>query len=89
MTPEKQQEIFENRYASKLDITFAEWLETAPETEDQAYDKLQEIDNELKQIMNVLNNNSGNRELLEDERDRLKLEYDLIEEMFGLELHDH
>ncbi|HAG27738.1 TPA: hypothetical protein DCG61_03080 [Patescibacteria group bacterium] len=88
MTPEKQQEIFEDRYASKLGLSYSEWLETAPETEDQAYDKLKEIDEELKQIMEALSAGSANSETLEDERDRLKLEYDLIEEMFGLELHD-
>ncbi|HMR55511.1 MAG TPA: hypothetical protein PKD34_02900 [Candidatus Doudnabacteria bacterium] len=88
MTPEKQQEIFEDRYASRLGLTYDEWLETAPETEDQAYDKLKEIDDELKQIVEVLSGEPADIEAIEEERDRLKLEYDLIEEMFGLELHD-
>lgn len=88
MSPEKQQEIFEDRYASKLGLTYAEWLETAPKTEDQAYDKLKEIDDELKQIVEILSTQPDDIEAIEEERDRLKLEYDLIEEMFGLELQD-
>lgn len=89
MTPEKQQEIFEDKYQDKLGKTYEEWLETAPETEDQAYEKLAEIDVELKQILDILPTTSGDeRDEMEDERDQLKLEYDLIEEMFGLELDD-
>ncbi|HMQ01678.1 MAG TPA: hypothetical protein PKD79_01245 [Candidatus Doudnabacteria bacterium] len=89
MTPERQQELFEDKYASKLGVSYSEWLETAPETEDQAYAKLAEIDVELKQISeDITATNHSEREILEDERDRLKLEYDLIEEMFGLELDD-
>lgn len=88
MTPERQQEIFEDKYADKLGVSYNEWLETAPDTEDQAYEKLQEIDQELKQIADIINDENSDRETLEDERDRLKLEYDLIEEMFGLELDD-
>ncbi len=87
MTPERQQEIFEDKYQGKLGISYDEWLESAPETEDQAYEKLEEIDTELKQIVDILANTPPEeKDELEDERDRLKLEYDLIEEMFGLEL---
>ncbi len=89
MDPEKLQELFEEKYQQKLDMTYEDWLMTAPETEDQAYDKLQEIDNELKEIAaQYPDATSEAKENLEDERDRLKLEYDLIEEMFGLELND-
>lgn len=89
MTPEKQQEIFEDKYASKLGMSYAQWLETAPDTEDQAYEKLAEIDAELKELMDAITNAPTNsKEEMEEERDRLKLEYDLIEEMFGLELDD-
>ena len=87
MTPERQQEIYEDNYKGKLGISYDEWLESAPETEDQAYEKLEEIDTELKQIVDILANTPPEeKDELEDERDRLKLEYDLIEEMFGLEL---
>lgn len=88
MEPEKQQEIFEDKYQHKLGMSYEDWLATAPETEDQAYEKLQELDQEIKQINDLLSDQPSNREELEDERDRLKLEYDLIEEMFGLDLDD-
>lgn len=89
MSPDKQQEIFEEKYERKLGMSYNDWLETAPETEDQAYEKLAEIDAELKDIADILPETSGDeREEMEDERDQLKLEYDLIEEMFGLELDD-
>lgn len=89
MTPERQQEVFEEKYESKLGMSYQDWLDSAPETEDQAYEKLQEIDIEIKQINDVIANTpSDAREELEEERDALKLEYDLIEEMFGLELDD-
>lgn len=89
MDPEKQQNIFEDKYSSKLGVSYEQWLENAPETEDQAYEKLQEIDLELKQIAEDLSEVSpSERDILEEERDRLKLEYDLIEEIFGLELDD-
>ncbi len=87
MDIEKQKEVFEDKYQSKLGMGYDEWLDQAPETEDQAYEKLAEIDKELKQLADALSNSQGgHREELEDERDRLKLEYDIIEEMFGLEL---
>lgn len=89
MTPERQQELYEEKYEKKLGMSYQDWLESAPETEDQAYEKLEEIDIEIKQINDVIANTpSDAREELEDERDSLKLEYDLIEEMFGLELND-
>lgn len=89
MTPERQQELYEEKYEKKLGMSYQDWLESAPETEDQAYEKLEEIDIEIKQINDVIANTpSDAREELEDERDNLKLEYDLIEEMFGLELND-
>lgn len=89
MNPDKQQEIFEDKYEHKLGISYSEWLTTAPETEDQAYEKLAEIDAGLKRIADLLPEaSSDERDQMEDERDRLKLEYDLIEEMFGLELDD-
>ncbi len=89
MSPDKQQEIYEEKYERKLGMSYHDWLETAPETEDQAYEKLAEIDTELKNIADILPETSGEeRAEMEDERDQLKLEYDLIEEMFGLELDD-
>jgi uncharacterized protein YukE len=89
MDLDKQQEIFEEKYQHKLGMTYEEWLEQAPETEDQAYEKLAEIDMELKQVKEDLEEAAPEyKDDLEDERDRLKLEYELLEEMFGLELDD-
>lgn len=89
MDPEKLQSLFEEKYEHKLGMSYDEWLATAPETEDQAYEKLQEIDDELKQIADQYSDATEDaKDNLEDERDRLKLEYDIIEEMFGLELSD-
>ena len=89
MTPERQQEIFEEKYEHKFGMPYQDWLENAPETEDQAYEKLAEIDQELKQIKEALAiPTPESKEELEDERDKLTLEYELIEEMFGLELDD-
>lgn len=89
MDPDKLQSLFEDKYQQKLDMSYEDWLMTAPETEDQAYEKLQEIDDELKEISSQYSDATDDaRDNLEDERERLKLEYDLIEEMFGLELKD-
>ena len=89
MNPEKQQEIYEEKYENKLGVSYEEWLANAPETEDQAYAKLQEIDDELKETEIDFHDASGRaKDELEELRDRLKLEYELIEEMFGLELED-
>ncbi len=89
MDVEKQQELFEEKYQSKLGMSYDEWLAIAPETEDQAYEKLAEIDAELKQVKEDLAEAAPEyKDDLEDERDRLTLEYELIEDMFGLELED-
>lgn len=89
MDPEKLQSLFEEKYEHKLGLSYDEWLATAPETEDQAYEKLQEIDDELKQIQDQYPDATPEaKDSLEDEKDRLKLEYDIIEDMFGLELKD-
>lgn len=89
MDPERQQSIFEDKYEHKLGMSYEEWLAQAPDTEDQAYEQLAQIDSELKDIQDKYSDATAEaRESLEEERDRLKLEYDIIEEMFGLELTD-
>ena len=89
MDVDKQQAIFEDKYQHKLGMSYGEWMETAPETEDQAYEKLAELNEEIKQAKDDLAEAAPEfKEELEDERDRLLLEYSLIEEMFGLELDD-
>lgn len=89
MDQEKLQDLFEDKYERKLGLTFNQWLETAPNTEDEAYAKCQIIDQELKETYDQWFNAQGEeKDQMEDYRDKLKLEYDLIEEMFGLELSD-
>lgn len=89
MDVDKQQQIFEDKYEQKLGMSYDEWLEQAPATEDQAYEKLAELNEELKQVKEDLADAAPEfKDELEDERDRLKLEYELLEEMFGLELND-
>jgi hypothetical protein len=89
MDQERQQEIFEEKYSRKLKMTYEEWLENAPETEAQAYARCEEIDDDLKATYDQWFDATGKeKDELEDYRDKLKVEYDMIEEMFGLELHD-
>ena len=89
MDADKQQEIFEDKYERKLGVTYADWLENVPSTEDEAYARCQQIDDELKEGYDQWFESEGDtRAELEEYRDRLKLEYDIIEELFGLELDD-
>ena len=89
MDREKQQELFEEKYESKLGMSYDQWLEGAPETEDEAYARCQVIDDELKAGYEEWFEASGEeKDELEGYRDKLKLEYELIEQMFGLELDD-
>ncbi len=89
MDQERQQELFVDKYERKLNITYADWLETAPNSEDEAYARCEEIDDELKDTYQTWMDAIGaEKDELEDYRDKLKIEYDLIEEMFGLELKD-
>lgn len=89
MNAERQQEIYEDKYEHKLGLSYEDWLETAPNTEVEAFARCQQIDDELKNTYEDWFNAQGEaREELENYRDTLKLEYDIIEELFGLELND-
>jgi hypothetical protein len=89
MDADKQQELFEDKYQDKLGLSYQQWLEDAPETEDEAYAYCQNIDDELKKTYEEWFNAQGEmRDELENYRERLKLEYDIVEELFGLELKD-
>lgn len=86
---EKQQEIFDDKYAPKLGLSYSDWSQSAPETEEEAYARCQQIDDELKDTYDQWFESTGDeREELDTYRDKLKLEYDIIEELFGLELSD-
>ena len=89
MDTEKRKELFEDKYERKLGISYQEWIETAPNTETEAYTYCKELDDELKNTYDAWFHSVGDeRTKLEDYRDRLKLEYDIVEELFGLELTD-
>ncbi len=89
MDREKQQELFEEKYESKLGMSYDQWLEDAPETEDEAYARCQMIDDELKSNYDQWQEAEGEeKDELQEYRDKLRLEYDIIEEMFGLELNE-
>lgn len=89
MDQEKRQEVYEDKYQDKLGMSYEQWLENGPETEDEAYARCQVIDDELKSTYDAWYESSGDERVeMEDYRDKLKLEYDLIEEIFGLELDD-
>ncbi len=89
MDREKQQELYEEKYESKLGMSYDQWLDGAPETEDEAYARCQVIDDELKSTHEQWQEAEGDeKEEMQEYREKLRLEYDMIEEMFGLELHD-
>ena len=89
MDAAKQQELFEDKYEHKLGISYSDWMDTAPQTEEEAYAFCQQLDDELKATYVEWFQSTGEvRSELEDYRDRLKLEYDIVEEFFGLELKD-
>lgn len=89
MDQENRQELFEDKFAAKLGMSYEEWLETAPTTESEAFARCQQIDDELKEGYDEWYDAEGDRrEELQEYRERLKLDYDIIEELFGLELHD-
>ncbi|HEX3100003.1 MAG TPA: hypothetical protein VHQ41_03445 [Patescibacteria group bacterium] len=89
MDPDKQQEVFDDKYSAKLGLSYQDWVETAPANEEEAYAFCQQLDDELKNTYEEWFNAEGDeREELTDYRAKLKLEYDMIEELFGLELND-
>ncbi len=89
MDQEDIKDLFENKYQKRLGITYEEWQETGPQSEAEAYARLQEIDEELKATHDEWFEATGNdKEEMEEHRDRLKNEYDLLEEAFGLEAPD-
>lgn len=89
MDQEKLKDIYEEKYQGKLGLTWEEWLEEAPQTEDQAYAVLEEIDQELKSTQDGYEAAQGDEKWeLGEYREILHNKYQLIEEMFGLESHD-
>lgn len=86
---EEIRDLFEDKYEAKLGIDYGSWLDIAPETEVEAYARLQQIDDELKASYEEWFEAVGEaKDELEEAREKLKAEYEFIEEIFGLELKD-
>ena len=89
MDKQKLEELFEEKYEKALGQTVGEWLVNAPETEDEAYKRLNEIDAELNSTYDQWFEAVGEeKDRLGEYRQKLKAEYDLLEELFGLEAKD-
>lgn len=82
-------DLYNEKYKKALGLSFDEWQSTGPQNEEEAYARLQEIDDELKEGYDEWYEAEGDvREELTDHRDKLKAEYDFLEEAFGLEAPD-
>lgn len=82
-------ELFEEKYQKLLGQSYEDWHENSPKTESEAYSSLQEIDSELKATQDAYLEASGEQKSqLEEYRERLRNEYQLLEEIFGLESKD-
>jgi hypothetical protein len=89
MDLEDIKELYDNKYEKLLGVSFEQWSETSPQTEGEAYARLQVIDEERKRTEDEYNDAVGReREELQDYRTRLLDEYELIEEVWGLESND-
>lgn len=89
MDQEDIQNLFGDKYQKLLGLSYDDWLTKGPQTEEQAYGRCIEIDRELNATYDDWFNATGDeKETLGDHRDKLKAEYDLIEEIFHLEAND-
>lgn len=89
MDQEQLQSVFEDKYEKLLDESLEQWLKRAPQTEEQAFARCMEIDRELNATYDDWFDATGDqKDELGDHRDKLKAEYDLIEDMFHLEAND-
>ena len=89
MSPEELQSLYEDKYAELLGKDFEEWLQEAPQSEDEAYARLNAIDAELKNTEDEYQEATGEAKWeLGEYRERLRNEYQLLEELFGLENED-
>lgn len=83
------QNLFEDKYEVILGLSYNDWVEHGPQNEDEAYARCNAIDKELEDTYEQWFESTGTeKEELGEYRDKLKAEYDLIEEVFGLEALD-
>lgn len=89
MEQEEIKELFDDKYGQVLGMSYEQWLGKGPQDETQAYARCMEIDRELNRTYDEWFGAQGEeKERLQDYRDKLKAEYDLIEEIFHLEAND-
>ena len=89
MNQEDIKNLFDDKYQNLLGVTYEEWLEQGPQTEEEAYARMQEIDDELKTTEDEYTEATGmEKEELSDFRERLRNEYALVETVYGLESQD-
>ncbi len=88
-TPKEVQSLFEDKYEGALGMSYNEWLEKGPQNQDEAYERCIAIDKELERTYEEWYESTGSaKEELQEYRDKLKAEYDLLEEAFNLETQD-
>lgn len=81
--------LYEDKYGKLLGMSYDEYEAQGPQNETEAYARLQEIDDELKGSYDQWYEAEGEqKEELEEQRDKLKAEYDFLEAAFGLEAPD-
>ena len=89
MDAEDIKSLFEDKYQKLIGMNYDEYNEVGPQNETEAYARLQEIDDELKGSYDEWYEAEGDlKEELEEQRDKLKAEYDFLEAAFGLEAPD-
>lgn len=89
MDQEDLKDLYQEKYQKLLGVSYEEWQDVGPQNEEEAYARLQEIDDELKATYDEWYEAEGpDKEELQDYRDKLKAEYDWLEEAFNLEAPD-
>jgi hypothetical protein len=89
MDQEDVKGLFDDKYQRLLGMSYRDWLTQGPQNETEAYRRCNEIDAELNRTYEEWYEAEGVlKEQLQDYRDKLKAEYDLIEEVFHLDLED-
>ena len=89
MDQEDIQSLFDDKHEKLLGLSYEQWLERGPQNENAAYARCMEIDRELNRTYDEWFEATGDKkDQLEDYREKLKAEYDLIEDIYHLEAND-
>jgi len=89
MEQEDQKSLFEDKYQKTLGMSYEDWETKGPQNEAQAMARCMEIDRELNRTYDEWFEAKGEaKDKIQDYRDKLKAEYDFIEEVFHLEAND-